>query len=90
VSDVVDVTILLAESDKTGIFNVNCGRPVSVNDLALEISRLLRVDIAPVYQSPRAGEVRHLSGDIGRLSGLGFVPSYDIQKGLGEMISGEK
>jgi len=86
VRDTVAATLFLAESEETGIFNVSCSQPVSVNEFADLIATIMKKEATPVYENKRIGEVNHLSADISKLRDVGFTPKYSIQAGLRETI----
>jgi len=88
VRDAVAVTVFLAESEETGIFNVSYSQPVSVNKLANLVAATLKKKVTPVYEKKRTGDVKHLSANISKLLDLKFILEYDIQAGLRDMVSG--
>ena len=66
-----------------GVFNVAWGNRVSVNELARRIGGLLGRDIPPVYQAPRAGDVRDSQADATRAHRLlGWQPRVPFDDGL--------
>ena len=69
------------------VFNVACGRPVSINELVAGVSdgvgRPLDVERLP----ERAGEVRHSVADISKTaSELGFEAEIGLKEGLGRTV----
>jgi UDP-N-acetylglucosamine/UDP-N-acetylgalactosamine 4-epimerase len=75
------------------IFNVAAGSRTSLNDLFLLIRNELAphfpglAERGPVYGPFRAGDIRHSQADITKAQQvLGYVPSHDLAKGLGELI----
>jgi UDP-glucose 4-epimerase len=67
--------------------NVGCGHRVTLNELVRMIGRLTGRSIEPVYEAPRAGDVRHSLAGIekaGRL--LGYIPSVGLEEGLQRTI----
>jgi UDP-glucose 4-epimerase len=69
---------------KGEFFNVACGTRVSLNDLARVMRDALgRPDLTPIYQAPRAGDVRHSLADLTRIrNGLGYAPIVEFEPGL--------
>jgi nucleoside-diphosphate-sugar epimerase len=68
--------------------NVGCGHRVTLNELVGMIARLTGGTIEPVYEAPRAGDVRHSLAGIekaGRL--LGYTPSVALEEGLRRTIA---
>lgn len=88
VDNVVHANILAAESDVTGeAFNVGCGGRKTVNELVDDINELLGTDIAPRYDSPRPGDVRHSHADISKAQELlGYEPVTGFSDGLERSI----
>jgi UDP-glucose 4-epimerase len=69
------------------IFNIACGRQVSLNDLVDELNRLLGTDIEAERIEPRPGDVKHSLADVSRAEReLGFVAAVDFAEGLRRTI----
>lgn len=85
VSNVVDANILAAESgSEPGIvMNCACSGRVTLNELMSQINKMLGKSIEPVYEQPRAGDIKHSYADI-RLASekIGFSPSVEFEEGL--------
>jgi UDP-glucose 4-epimerase len=87
VKDVVRANILAMESDAEGVFNIACGQRISLNDLATKIMQIAGVRFAPIYASPRQGDVRHSLADISSATAkLGFKPIYDLDQGIEQTL----
>ena len=87
VKDVVKANILAMKSNATGVFNIAGGKRISINELAYKIISMLGKDLKPEYTEPREGDVMHSLADISLArEKLGYVPSYDIDKGLKKTI----
>lgn len=86
VKDAVNATILAAESNATGVFNVGTAQRVTINDLARLITRLTGKDIKPIYQQPRPGDVRHSLADVSKAKRFGYNANYNLEQGLKESI----
>jgi len=87
VRDVVRANILAAldEGHNGEAFNIACQERISVNQLAsLVLMEMgLREEGMIEHRAERKGDVRHSLADIGKARrDLGFVPAYDIRKGL--------
>ena len=84
VKDVVNANILAAESSATGIFNICSGLKVTINELAVELARLLnRPKIKPEHCEPRQGDVLHSLGDYQLAKAVfGYKPVYSLAEGL--------
>jgi UDP-glucose 4-epimerase len=66
------------------VFNVACGQRVSLNELAGVMRNALNsADLTPVYQPPRAGDVRHSLADLAHVrQSLGYEPIVPFEPGL--------
>ncbi len=86
VRHVVDANIRACESNRTGVFNVACGRSVTINELITSINALVGKDIAPQYIAPRPGDVKHSLADIAKAHAFGYRPTGDFTEELAETI----
>jgi len=86
VKDAVAASILAAESDASGIFNIAHGESVTINQLTELIIKLIGNDIKPVHWEPRAGDVRHSLADISKARAFGYEPRYRLEAGLAKTI----
>lgn len=86
VKDAVEASILAAESDVTGVFNVGIGRRVSINELARLVTRLMGKESKPIHKEPRTGDIRHSLADISKAKQFGYKPKYNLEEGLKETI----
>ena len=87
VKNVIQANVKAMESDASGIFNIACGERISLNELARTIMDILNFEIDPVYEDPRAGDVRDSLADISQAhTAFGYKPEYDLTKGLQETV----
>ncbi|RJQ39012.1 MAG: SDR family oxidoreductase [Dehalococcoidia bacterium] len=86
VKDAVRASLLAAESDANGVFNIGTGEKSSINDLAKLIIRLGGKKMKLAYRKPRSGDIRHSLADISRAAGFGYQPEYRFEEGLRETI----
>lgn len=86
VKDAVEATILAAENDATGVFNIGSGNRITINDLAKLIARLLATSAKPIYQELRPGDIRHSLADISKARNFGYNPKYSLEAGLTETV----
>ncbi len=86
VKHVVEANILAAESDATGVFNIACGRRITINKLVDMINEILGKDVKPVYVASRAGDIKHSLADISRAKSFGYEPKSNFKEGLMETI----
>jgi UDP-N-acetylglucosamine 4-epimerase len=101
VQDVVQANVLaatseLAVTENPGglVCNVGTGAETSLNELSQTLSEIMaqkQPDVkksTPVYGKFRAGDIRQSCADISRArEQLGFVPRYDLRKGLSETFA---
>jgi nucleoside-diphosphate-sugar epimerase len=92
VANAVHANLLCARrSEPIGgeVINVACGSRVSVNDLASTMARALgRPDLTPLYESERAGDIKHSFADLARARGmLGYAPIVDFEFGLEKTLA---
>jgi UDP-glucose 4-epimerase len=85
VDNVVEANLLAADAAGANgsIFNVSAGAPVTVNELAESIGRLLGKPVERRYLPPRAGDLRDSWADVSESRRvLGFEPSVSLEEGL--------
>ena len=83
VDDVVAANAFFAlESHATGIFNVACGRPITVTDLALTVRKLTKSGCTIDYGAERPADVKHSLAGIDKMHTAGFRPVCDLAGGL--------
>jgi UDP-N-acetylglucosamine/UDP-N-acetyl-alpha-D-glucosaminouronate 4-epimerase len=85
VANVVDGVLRACEAPGVAgqMMNVATGGRISLNGLLETMNAILGTNIAPVYQEPRAGDVRDSQADITKArSLLGYTPIVDLQEGL--------
>jgi UDP-glucose 4-epimerase len=75
------------ESPLTGVFNVACGRALSIRELAERILLLTRSTSAIVHGPERPGDVRHSTASLEKLTAAGFAPSVDFDHALRDTIA---
>ena len=86
IKHVVDANILACGSDKTGVFNIACGRRITINQLVEMINEILGKNIEPVYKDPRPGDIKQSLADISRARTFGYKPESDFKEELRETI----
>jgi UDP-N-acetylglucosamine/UDP-N-acetyl-alpha-D-glucosaminouronate 4-epimerase len=89
VANVVKGNLLAAEVPEAAgkTFNVACGGQLSLLDLVAAINRLLDTDIEPIFDPPRAGDVRDSRADISLARRiLGYESEIDFDEGLRRSI----
>jgi UDP-glucose 4-epimerase len=88
VSDVVSAILLaLDDASMTGVWNVGTGRPTSVNDVAITMTKAFG-DGAGIEYLPARREIRRSCLDIGKLRGTGrWSPRIDLATGVGALAA---
>src|SRR5262249_14666653 len=75
VKDVVAANVFFAlESKATGVFNVACGRPITITDLALTIRNLTKSASTIDYGAERPGDLKHSVAGVDKIQVAGFKP----------------
>ena len=85
VENVVNAVLLACEKDEANgeIFNIACGKKVSINELLNCLSKLMQVETKPGYAEEKPGDVKHSVADISKASRvLGYKPETGLEEGL--------
>lgn len=84
IDNVTQANVLAAEGDAAGVaVNVGCGDRITITELVERINDVLGIDIDPIYDDPRPGDVRHSMAGLNRVSErLSYEPEVDFQDGL--------
>jgi UDP-glucose 4-epimerase len=87
VKDIVAANAFFAtQSPATGVFNVACGRKITINDLAKKIRALTGSKSEIKHAPERAGDVKHSLAAIDKLRAAGFTPASNLADGLAATI----
>ncbi|MFB0561243.1 MAG: NAD-dependent epimerase/dehydratase family protein [Candidatus Lokiarchaeia archaeon] len=89
VSDVVEASILAAESEKAigQIFNVATGKATTINEIASELIQITGNKIEPVYINTHKEDIKHSVADISKIQKtLSYKPKTTLTQGLKNMI----
>jgi len=92
IANIVHANLLAARAPAAGVvgqvFNVGCGKGVSVNQLWEHIRTLAGVPLAPQYTQGRAGEVRNSVAGLAKTTRLlGYQPIIDFEEGLRQTVA---
>jgi len=69
------------------VFNIACGRQISIQTLVEQLKTLLETDLDPIYAAPRPGDITHSWADITKANRLlGYAPHVDFETGLRELV----
>jgi len=85
VANVVEANLLAATAEGVSgrIVNIATGSPISVNELADRIGRVVDREVEKTYFPPRPGEVRDSSADLSAARELlGYETRVDLDEGL--------
>ncbi len=86
VKHVVNASIMACEHNVNGVFNIACGRQVTINQLVKTINEILGKDITQVYTHPRPGDIKHSLADISKARSFGYDPGSNLKDELKETI----
>lgn len=87
IDDVVQANLRAVESNATGVFNAAGGKRISINELAQTVMKLCNKKLDIVYKTARPGDIMHSLADSSKAkNAFGYIPKYDIKKGLKETI----
>lgn len=70
------------QSQATGIFNVACGKQITITDLALAIRKLTKSASMIQYGEERPGDVKHSVAGVDKVQEAGFRSVCDLVGGL--------
>jgi nucleoside-diphosphate-sugar epimerase len=69
------------------VMNCACHSRITLNDLVLELGRIMGKTITPIYAEPRSGDIKHSYASIEiAVKTLGYKPVIDIMSGLKETV----
>jgi len=89
VANVVEANLLActAPGAAGGVYNIACADRITVNTLTAKINRILGRSVAPIYDPPRAGDIKHSFADISADEReLGYRPRIGFDEGLKRTI----
>jgi nucleoside-diphosphate-sugar epimerase len=91
VDNVVQANLLACEKgleELSGeVFNIACGKRITINKLVESIDNILGADIKPIYVESRQGDVKHSLANIGKAQQfLGYEPKISFYEGLKKIV----
>lgn len=91
IANVVQANLLACEEGHEQlageVFNIACGRRITINTLVQTINELLGTKVAVDYVPSRPGDVKHSLANIGKAQQfLGYKPDADFKKGLAAVV----
>ncbi|WP_424356423.1 SDR family oxidoreductase [Methanobacterium sp. MBAC-LM] len=87
IKNVINANILAAKSNKTGIFNIACGKQIKLNELIFMINELTGKKMDPKYVDPRPGDIKHSLADISKAKSFGYKPKDNFKGELEKTIN---
>lgn len=67
--------------------NIACGKRISLNQLLKILKKILGSKLAPIYQEPRKGDVRHSLADIHKSKKIiNYMPKVGTEEGLNKTV----
>jgi nucleoside-diphosphate-sugar epimerase len=90
VANVVDGVLRACQAPAASgeVINVATGGRISLNQLFRTVRDLLGANIEPLYEAPRAGDVKDSQADIGKAERLlGYRPSVSFEEGLEHTVN---
>ena len=92
VENVVQANLLACEDGSEvvsgEVFNIACGKRITLNELVDAINQILDVQIEPTYSSPRPGDVKHSLANIGKAQQfLNYQVQVDFLRGLEKIVA---
>jgi UDP-N-acetylglucosamine/UDP-N-acetylgalactosamine 4-epimerase len=65
------------------VFNVACGEQTSLNDMIKMLQEITQLNLEPIYQAERKGDVKHSLASINKIEiTLNYSPTFYFSKGL--------
>ncbi|HEV3203114.1 MAG TPA: SDR family oxidoreductase [Gemmataceae bacterium] len=89
VADVVQANLLAMEAPRVAgrVYNIATGRRTTLMEILENLNGLMGMQIKPVHDKLRPGDVRHSQADISLAQmELGFCPCTDLPQNLGQCI----
>lgn len=90
IQNVIEANIMATEVDCPPGIAMNCAvhQRIDLNQLVVEINKILGKDIKPKYTKPRPGDVKHSFAEISLIKKtLGFEPKIYFEEGLKKTIN---
>ncbi len=86
VKDVIsflDIVLSLENDDaKFHVYNVGTGKETSILELAKIVISISGIDVEPIFERPRKGDIRRSCADVSKARRLGFEPKTDLREDI--------
>lgn len=89
IENVVSANMLAVDSAQCSgeVINISTGQSVDLIELAKAIGSVVGVEIDPIFEPPRDGDIKHSFGDIEKAKRLlGFTIRVDLEEGLSRTV----
>ncbi len=89
VKDIVHGNLLAAEAEGVAgrVINLATSKKISLLELIAHLNEMLGLDVEPIHQPAREGDVRHSLADISLAKDvLGYEPTFSLAEGLQQSI----
>jgi UDP-glucose 4-epimerase len=88
VNDVINAIVLAMKSSGEGhVFNIASGKSLTINELAKTMIRISGLDLEPLYEEEREGDIKYIVADTTRArSILGFAAKDELEPGLKQLL----
>jgi UDP-glucose 4-epimerase len=89
IENVVQANLLAMSAERLHgeAMNIACGKRISLNQLLKILKKILGSKLAPTYQEPRKGDVRHSLADIRKSKKfINYMPKVGIEEGLKKTV----
>ncbi len=80
------IEIVLKKGENGEVYNIGSGKETSILELAEMIIDIAALDVKPVFDKPREGDIRRSCADISKLKKLGFKPKTGLRSDLEEIF----
>ncbi len=89
VTDVARAVVKVLESDASigKTYNVGTGKPITINQLARLMMEVVGLNLRPIYEAPRPGDIRHSYASIEKIrEEIGWEPIIELKEGIAKVI----
>lgn len=86
VKDVAAFLEAIITREEGGVFNVGTGKATTINLLAELVIKLTGLNLKPIYNPPRRGDIKHSVANVSKALNVGWKPRISLEKGLYELL----
>jgi len=89
VKDVISFVDLIVDLEREHgfyVYNVGTGKETSILELARLILKISGLNVEPIFEKPRVGDIRRSCADISKARELGFKPKTDLKVDLKRLL----